>query len=79
MVYDETFVRHWDTWRGPKRSSLFVVGLGKESNEDGEGKWVLGETFEAPLKGTKHVRVLGVFPCSFPSLIHTIWPLACPC
>ncbi|TDL17751.1 alpha/beta-hydrolase [Rickenella mellea] len=49
-VYDETFVRHWDTWRGPKRSSLFAVGLVK----DPDFKWGLGEEWVAVLKGTGH-------------------------
>lgn len=50
-VYDSTFVRHWDTWRGPKRSSLFSVQLAKNPDH----KWSLGEEFVAPLKGTDHV------------------------
>jgi hypothetical protein len=53
LVYDSTFVRHWDTWRGPKTSALFVVALAPSAN----GDWKLGDKFVCPLKGTKHVSV----------------------
>ncbi|KZT35118.1 alpha/beta-hydrolase [Sistotremastrum suecicum HHB10207 ss-3] len=48
LVYDVTYPRHWDTWRGKKRTQLFTVSLSK----DKEGKWSLGESYKAPLKGT---------------------------
>lgn len=51
MVYDTTFVRHWDTWVGPKSSSLFAVQLAKGSDE----KWELATEFVNPLNGTGHV------------------------
>lgn len=51
FVYDDTFARHWDTWVGPKRSSLFSVKLGKGFL----GKWALGDDFVNLLKGTGHV------------------------
>ncbi|KAI0775548.1 alpha/beta-hydrolase [Trametes elegans] len=49
-VYDETFVRHWDTWVGPKRSSLFSVKLSKQP----AGKWALGDDYVNLLKDTGH-------------------------
>ncbi|KAK2465265.1 hypothetical protein APHAL10511_002619 [Amanita phalloides] len=49
-VYDTTFVRHWDTWLGKKRPFLFSVSLSKNS----DGKWVLGDEYYNPLKGTGH-------------------------
>lgn len=50
LVYDETYVRHWDTYRGPKHLSLFSVTLAQEN-----GIWSLGEEFINLLAGTKHV------------------------
>ena len=55
-TYDETFERHWDTWVGPKRSSLFSVALTKGAN----GKWSLGEKYVNVLNGTGHVCALNV-------------------
>jgi hypothetical protein len=49
-VYDGTFVRHWDVWRGDKSSALFVVALKQESSG-----WELGNSFVCPMKGTSHV------------------------
>jgi hypothetical protein len=49
-VFDETFVRHWDTWRGPKKSRLFTVDLKKA-----DGEWSLGCDFYRPLLNTNHV------------------------
>ena len=54
LVYDQTYVRHWDKWSGPKKPSLFSVGLKKADN----GKWVLQDKYIAPLKGFDHVRNL---------------------
>ncbi|KAF7314487.1 Dipeptidyl-peptidase 5 [Mycena kentingensis (nom. inval.)] len=50
LVYDETYERHWDTWQGPKTSSLFSVGLEKSA----DGKWTLGSVFNNLLLGTGH-------------------------
>src|SRR5258706_5294066 len=50
-VFDETFVRHWDTGRGPKKNRLFSVSLTKSDN----GDWNLGDTFYRPLLHTTHV------------------------
>jgi len=50
-VFDETFVRHWDTWRGPKKNRLFSVDLTKSDN----GTWNLGDKFYRPLLHTTHV------------------------
>jgi hypothetical protein len=49
-VYDKTYPRHWDTWRGPKRVTLFTASLEK----NGEGKWELGTKFTSPID-PKHV------------------------
>jgi hypothetical protein len=50
-VFDDTFVRHWDTWRGPKKSRLFGVALEKKG-----GQWKLGSEYFRPLFDTDHVR-----------------------
>ncbi|KAI0688887.1 alpha/beta-hydrolase [Earliella scabrosa] len=50
FVYEDTFERHWDTWVGPKRPSLFSVQLAKGA----DGKWALGTDFSNLLKGTGH-------------------------
>ena len=50
LVYDKTYVRHWDTYRGPKHQSLFSVKLGRK-----DGTWSLGEDFINLLAGTTHV------------------------
>ena len=52
LVYDETYVRHWDEWRGPKSSQLFSTTL---KVDGGSGVWALDQDFKSPLKGTKHV------------------------
>jgi len=49
-VYDKTYERHWDTWVGNKKSSLFSVQL----VQDPDRKWVFGEQFTNLLKETKH-------------------------
>lgn len=51
-VFDNTYVRHWDTWRGPKKSRLFSVTLEKNDNH-----WKLGSEYFRPLLNTDHVRV----------------------
>jgi len=51
LVYDETYVRHWDVWQGQKGPQLFSIKIVKED----DGNWKLGENIVAPLKGTKHV------------------------
>lgn len=61
-VFDETFVRHWDTWRGPKKNRLFSVDLTKSDN----GSWHLGDTFHRPLLHTPHVSATKSFPfCAY--------------
>ncbi len=30
MVFDRTFIRHWDTWSDQRRSQLFVAGIGAD-------------------------------------------------
>ncbi|RDB17836.1 Dipeptidyl-peptidase 5 [Hypsizygus marmoreus] len=49
-VYDTTYVRHWDTWVGEKKLSLFSVRL----FQDPDRKWTFGGQFANLLKGTKH-------------------------
>lgn len=44
-----------DKYVGPKHSTLFSVRLHKDGD-----KWVLGTDYNAPLKGTKHVRNLSL-------------------
>jgi hypothetical protein len=51
LVYDSTYVRHWDTWVGPKASSLFSVQL----TSDVDHKWTLGSEYINLLKDTGHV------------------------
>jgi hypothetical protein len=54
-VFDDTYVRHWDTWRGPKKSRLFSVAL-----EKNKGQWKLGSEYFRPLLNTDHVRLPGL-------------------
>lgn len=51
LVYDEGYERHWDTWTGPKKPSLFTVQLavGKDAT------WELGNEWVNALKETAHV------------------------
>jgi hypothetical protein len=56
LVYDSTYVRHWDTWVGPKASSLFSVQL----TRDADHKWTLGSEYINLLKDTGHVRLPNV-------------------
>ncbi|KAF7299598.1 Dipeptidyl-peptidase 5 [Mycena chlorophos] len=51
MVFNDAHVRFWDTWKGPKSSSLFHVELVQRPN----GTWTLGEQFDNLLHGTGHV------------------------
>lgn len=51
LVYDDTYERHWDTWTGPKRPSLFTVKLFK----DADRRWHFGDRFYNVLNGTGHV------------------------
>ena len=53
LIYDNTFMRHWDTWRDKTRQALFSVGL----FHDEKGVWILDKEYFAPLLGTGHVRV----------------------
>ncbi|KAG7442969.1 alpha/beta-hydrolase [Guyanagaster necrorhizus] len=50
LVYDTTYERHWDTWTGPKTTSLFSVRL----VQDPDHKWHFGSQFTNILKGTGH-------------------------
>ena len=67
LVYDTTYERHWDTWVGPKKLSLFTVRLYKNPDHN----WVLGEDFVNALNDTTHVRrlVLASVFTEFPSLL----------
>jgi hypothetical protein len=53
FVYDTTYERHWDTWVGKKKSSLFSVRL----FQDPDRKWVFGTHFVNLLQGTDHVSI----------------------
>ncbi|TCD62995.1 hypothetical protein EIP91_006154 [Steccherinum ochraceum] len=50
FVYDETYERHWDTWAGPKRSTLFSVKL----TVDPDHQWHLEDKYTNLLHGTGH-------------------------
>lgn len=52
-VFDDTYERQWDTWVGPKRSSLFSVTL----SQSPEKAWALGSEYINLLKGTGHVSM----------------------
>ncbi|KZV95473.1 alpha/beta-hydrolase [Exidia glandulosa HHB12029] len=73
LVYEETFVRHWDTFRTPKSPSLFSVRVTKSD----DGKFVLGDKFNSVLKDTNHhspVEPFGGtdnFDVSLTSVIYT--------
>lgn len=54
-VYDTTYVRHWDAWRGNKGQQLFSIQL---SQGEG-GAWQISDnSVSSPLRGTKHVCTL---------------------
>ncbi|KAF7768229.1 hypothetical protein Agabi119p4_7472 [Agaricus bisporus var. burnettii] len=50
MIYDSTYVRHWDTWVGPKKSALFSVALFLHPDYN----WRMGPEFFSPMKGSSH-------------------------
>ena len=70
FVYDTTYERHWDTWVGPKKNSLFSVRL----VQDPDRQWVFGEQFVNLLAGTKHVSLFRPYP--FESLLSSLQ--SCP-
>jgi len=53
LVYDDPYERHWDTWTGPKRPSLFTVKLFKDAGKH----WHFGDKFYNVLNGTGHVSL----------------------
>ena len=65
LVYDETYVRHWDSYCGPKHQSLFSVKLAQR-----DGIWSLSEEFINLLNGTKHVS--GHIICSDAFIISDV-------
>ncbi|ETW81653.1 serine peptidase S9 [Heterobasidion irregulare TC 32-1] len=50
LVYDETYERHWDTWAGPKKSSLFTVKVFQDPGRS----WHFENKFYNVLHGTGH-------------------------
>jgi len=48
LVYDDTYERHWDTWTGPNRPSLFTAELFKDAGKH----WRFGDEFYNVLHGT---------------------------
>ncbi len=36
MIFDQTFVRHWDFWKDGRRNHLFRIGLGENGRPSGE-------------------------------------------
>lgn len=79
LVYDTTYVRHWDVWQGRKSPQLFSVKI--EKGDD--GNWKLGENFTSPLKGTRHVSqqccsvcgsvCMTLFDSILPSSLSVAW------
>ena len=53
LVYDSTYVRHWDEWQGKKGPQLFSTKI----NQSQDGNWALDNSFSSPLQGTKHVSI----------------------
>lgn len=53
LVYDDTYVRHWDVWQGKKRPQLFVAKI----NKSDDGKWNIDDHIVSPLKGSRHVSL----------------------
>ena len=53
LIYEETYVRHWDHYILPKRSELFSVKLSRNGEE-----WSLESTFNPLMKGLKHVSLI---------------------
>ncbi|KAF9561807.1 alpha/beta-hydrolase [Agrocybe pediades] len=49
LVYDTTYVRHWDEWQSKKGPQLFSIQVKKEN-----GAWALSSDVKSPLQGTKH-------------------------
>lgn len=46
--------RHWDTWRDPKSSQIFLTTLDRAVREDGEEEsFVAGGKFQAPVNSTR--------------------------
>lgn len=71
-VFDDTFERHWDTWVGPKRSSLFSVTLSQSPDKT----WALGSEYVNLLKGTGHVSMRRL-PALLDSFSHSRSDLSC--
>ena len=71
-VFDDTYERHWDTWVGPKRSSLFSVALSQLPDKT----WTLGSEYINLLKGTGHVSMRRL-PAILVSSSHTRIDLSC--
>ncbi|KAL1760448.1 Alpha/Beta hydrolase protein [Schizophyllum commune] len=57
FVYDETYVRHWDTYVGPKTAVLFSVPL----KQTPEREWVFEQKWTNLLKGTGHSSPVAPF------------------
>ncbi|PPQ63625.1 hypothetical protein CVT24_004378 [Panaeolus cyanescens] len=50
LVYDTTYVRHWDVWQEKKGPQLFSVKLEKDAG----GKLGFAQVISSPLQGTGH-------------------------
>ena len=83
FVYDATYERHWDTWVGSKKNSLFSVRV----VQDPDRKWVFGEQFTNLLEGTDHVSIFRLhssdlspeFHCRVPRSNHLAEPTILMC
>ncbi|TRM60533.1 Alpha/Beta hydrolase protein [Schizophyllum amplum] len=57
FVYDETYVRHWDTYVGPKISALFSAPLSRTPDRE----WAFEQKWTNILKGTGHSSPVAPF------------------